>query len=176
MERTHRLYLDEQISADGFARTYGPLEQRLKQIEDQVPALQGEADFLKIQLSSGEESLSEARDLYGRWADLTFEEKCKIIDTIVERIDFDGSEVAISLAWIPSSAELASKGQRNLTDSSRGFSMPAAQALTCKIAGKCECRCFCRRTRHPEALHIYRIPQRRPKLLCGNRLVNGPLS
>jgi site-specific DNA recombinase len=119
MHQTHRLYLDGQIGAEGFSRTYGPLEERFKQLEDEIPKLQCEVDFLKIQLASSEEVLSEARDLYGRWSDLTFDEKRKIVETIVERIEIDRTDVAISLAWFPSSAELVAKGQRNSTDSSR---------------------------------------------------------
>jgi site-specific DNA recombinase len=119
MERTHRLYLDERISADGFSRTYSPLEERFKQLDDEVPKLQAELDFLRIQLASSQEVLAEARDLYSRWSDLTVEEKRHIVESIAKRITVDGSEVTIDLCWMPSSAELVATGQRNFRDSSR---------------------------------------------------------
>ncbi len=128
MDRTHRLYLGEQISADGFGRTYRPLEERFKQLDDEIPKLQAELDFLRIQLASSEEVVAESRDLYARWADLTPEEKRRIIETVVERIEFDGAEVAIDLAWFPASVETRS----NLATKPHGF----IAATSTKRAGK----------------------------------------
>jgi len=48
MDKTYRLYIDDKITAEGFGQRYKPMEERLKQIEDQFPELQGEIDFLKI--------------------------------------------------------------------------------------------------------------------------------
>jgi site-specific DNA recombinase len=104
MEQTHRLYLDGKISGDGFDRTYRPLEARFQQLEAEVPTLQGEIDFARIRRLSSEEVVSEAEDLLKRWDKFTHEEKRSIVETAVERIDFDGAEVAIALAWFPRSA------------------------------------------------------------------------
>jgi site-specific DNA recombinase len=79
MEKVYRLYVSDQISVEGFGRTYKPLEERLKAIDDELPRLQAELDFIRIQNLSRDEIISEAQDLYGRWADLTSEESARLL-------------------------------------------------------------------------------------------------
>jgi hypothetical protein len=62
MQKVYRLFVSDKISDDGFALQYRPLEERLKQIQDELPRLQGEVDFKTIQLLSGDQILSEAKD------------------------------------------------------------------------------------------------------------------
>ncbi|MBN1549948.1 hypothetical protein JW979_00705, partial [bacterium] len=111
MDKLYGLYLDEKISKDGFGERYQPLEERLRQIDDQMPELQGEIDFLRIQYLSSDEILHEARDLYSRWKQLSFDEKKKIIETITEKITIGKGDIEINLCYIPSSWELVTKGQ-----------------------------------------------------------------
>ena len=98
MDKVYKLYVSDQISADGFGRTYKPLEERLKALDDQLPRLQAELDFLAIQNLSRDEIISEAQDLYGRWSDLLPEEKRQIVENVVERITIGKEDVAIDLA------------------------------------------------------------------------------
>jgi hypothetical protein len=44
-------------------------------LDEEIPRLQGEIDFLKIQHLSKEQLVSEAEDLYTRWDDLSPEDK-----------------------------------------------------------------------------------------------------
>ncbi len=67
IDKTFELYYSDKLTKDGFGEKYSPLEERLKQLKDQIPELQGEIDFLKIQYLSSDEVLSEAQDLYSRW-------------------------------------------------------------------------------------------------------------
>ena len=119
MDKTYKLYLDDQITKEGFGTRYKPLELRLKQIDDQIPELQGEIDFLKIQCVSRDEVLNEAKDLYSRWQQLSAEEKRKIVESITEKIIVGTEDVAINLCYLPSPAsapaspELMASGQRN---------------------------------------------------------------
>ncbi|HEY4505173.1 MAG TPA: helix-turn-helix domain-containing protein [Candidatus Paceibacterota bacterium] len=108
MEKVYKLYVSDQISADGFGRTYKPLEERLKALDDQLPRLQAELDFLRIKNLSRDEIVSEAQDLYGRWSDLLPEEKRQIIENVVDRITID-------LSYVPSPSEIATKRQRDHT-------------------------------------------------------------
>ena len=79
MEKVYRLYLDDEITPRGFGTSYKPLEGRLGQIEDQLPQLQAEIDFLRIQSLFSEQLLMEAQDLYSRREDLSPEEKRRIV-------------------------------------------------------------------------------------------------
>jgi site-specific DNA recombinase len=91
----------------------------LKQINGQIPEIQGEIDFLKIQFLSSDQIFNEAKDLYSRWRQLTFEEKRRIIENITEKIHVDKEEVTINLTYLPSSLEMMAKEQRNLRGSWR---------------------------------------------------------
>lgn len=112
MEKIYKLYVSDQISADGFGRTYKPLEERLKALDDELPRLQAELDFLRIQNLSRDEIIAEAQDLYRRWTDLLPEEKRQIVENVVERISIGKDSVAIDLAYLPTSSEIATKRQR----------------------------------------------------------------
>lgn len=114
MSSVLRLHLDGKISDDGFSREYQPLEERLKQLEDRIPELQGELDFLKIQRISSDEIVSEARDLSSRWPSLDRAEKRRIIEQITDRITVGKDEVAIDLVYLPSSSKIMTKEDSNL--------------------------------------------------------------
>lgn len=112
MDKIYRAYVNDEISMEGFGRSYRPLEERLKQLEEESPRLQGELDFLKIQYLSRDEILSEARDLYTRWPVLSSEEKRQIVENVVDRVTVGEDEVAIDLCYLPSSSEIMAKGAR----------------------------------------------------------------
>ena len=119
MDKTYRLYLSDQISPEGFGRTYRPLEERLKGMEEELPRLQGELDFLKVQYLGQDEILAETRDLYDRWPSLAAEEKRAIIEAIVNRIQVGKEVVEIDLSTFPGSSEVAAERQHNARGSSR---------------------------------------------------------
>ena len=119
MDKTYQLYLDGVISSAGFGERYGPLEIRAKQLDEEIPRLQGETDFLAIQSLSSEEIVSEAQDLYGRWDTLALPEKRAIAESVVERITVSADTVAIDLFYSPPSPQTAVIGQHNYMDSSR---------------------------------------------------------
>jgi site-specific DNA recombinase len=118
MDKLLRLYMADQISPDGFGRENRPLEEQLRQLEEQIPGLQGEIDFLRIQYLSSDQIFTEAQNVYTRWPDLEFEEKRHIVENIVEKIIIGKDDVTIELCYLPSSSEVMAKEQRNLTGSS----------------------------------------------------------
>ena len=101
MDRVMQLYLADQISKDGFGREYRPMEERRKQLEDQIPALQGELDFFRIQHLSRDEVVSESQDLASRWSDLTSDEKRELVENITERITVGTDEIHIEVLHLP---------------------------------------------------------------------------
>jgi site-specific DNA recombinase len=117
MEKIYRAYISKEITMEGFGRHYKPLEERLKQIDGQIPEVQGGIDFLKIQYISSDQIFNEAKDLYSRWPQLMPEEKRKIIENITEKITIGNEDVTINLTYLPSSSELMASGQRNHRDS-----------------------------------------------------------
>jgi len=116
MNKIYKVYINEEISMDSFGRHYRPLEERIKQIDNQIPELQGEIDFLKIQYLSSDQILNEAKDLSSRWPELTPEEKRNIAENITENIIIGKDDININLCYLPSS-KTAAKEQRNQRDS-----------------------------------------------------------
>jgi len=82
IDGVYELYLADKITKDGFSLKYDPLEKQLKQLEEQIPRVQGELDFLKIQHLSSDQIISEAKDLYTRWPSLELKEKRQIVASI----------------------------------------------------------------------------------------------
>ncbi len=117
MDKVYKLYIQEKISSDGFGTRYRPLEERLKQLEDKIPEVQAEIDFLKIQYLSSDQIFNQARDLYSQWDELTFEEKRKIVESVTEKIIIGKEDVTIHLCYLPSSETVATR-QHNFMGSS----------------------------------------------------------
>jgi len=106
MARTHRLYLDGQIPLESFGGYHKPLEERLRQLQVELPKLEAEFDHLNIDGISVDQVLSEARGLYSRWPSLPVEEKQRIVQSIAESITVRKDEIDITLSHLPSSEEL----------------------------------------------------------------------
>ena len=70
MHRTHRLYFEEQITAQGFGDFYKPAEERLNQLNVELPKLEAEVDFLKVNKLSADDVIHEATTLHDRWPKL----------------------------------------------------------------------------------------------------------
>lgn len=96
------LRLDGDLSKEAFPKEYKPLEERFLQLEQQLPELEAEVDFLKIQYLSSDTVLQEAKNLYERWPTLPFEEKRNIIEVITDNITIGKSDINISLSYLPS--------------------------------------------------------------------------
>lgn len=48
MDKVYRAYIDDEIDMKSFGSQYRPLEKRRNQVEEKIPELQAEIDFLKI--------------------------------------------------------------------------------------------------------------------------------
>ena len=85
-DKLYRLYLDDCLTPEAFGRRNTPLEERLQQLGEELPRLQGEIDFQRINNLASEEVVTEAQDLYSHWHDLSPEERRSIIENLVQRI------------------------------------------------------------------------------------------
>ena len=112
MDKLYDLYLADEVTKEGFGYKYRPMEKRLKELGDQIPNLQGEIDFLKIQYLSSDEIISEAKDLHDRWPKLSQDEKRSIVENITEKIEVSADEVVINLCYLPTPSEMGADRQR----------------------------------------------------------------
>jgi site-specific DNA recombinase len=104
MDKLYRLYQDEGLSAKSFRDRHRPLEERAEQLDSEIPRLQGEVDFLKIQQLSAADFVGEAGSLYSRWPELSFDERRQIVEHVVERIVVGKDEIEINLFYEPPTA------------------------------------------------------------------------
>jgi len=105
MDRVYELYSEGQMTPAGFGARYRPLEERLAQIDGQLPAAQAALDIMRINTLSSAEILSEARDLHGRWPTLGHTEKKTIVEAITEKIVIGKETVDIHLHYLPGPGE-----------------------------------------------------------------------
>ncbi len=106
--------LNSEITRDNFMLHHKPLEERMGQLDAQIPELQASVDFLKIQFLSSDTVLQEAKDLYTRWPDLSFENKRTIVEVITDKITVGTEVINIKLSYLPSISGNAGKSQTNL--------------------------------------------------------------
>ena len=113
MKQTHEIYLAKQISVEGFGDLYKPLEQRLTQLQSELPKLEAEIDMMKVNNLSADEVLSEANQLYSRWPQLPAEAKRKIVEGILEKaVIGPGDTIELTLSYLPTSEEMVHSQQR----------------------------------------------------------------
>ena len=112
MTRTHWLYIQEQITAQGFGDFYKPAEERLNQLLTELPKLEAEVDFLKVNKLSADDVLHEAAALYERWPKMAVAEKRKIVEAIIEKVVIGDGEINITYSYLPSSEEQCKNQQR----------------------------------------------------------------
>jgi len=112
------LYSEGILSKNDFTAFYSPLKEQLSQLEDQLPVLEAELDFFRIQQVSSDTILDDVKSIYDNWTRLPFDEKRTIVETITERIEIDTDSINISLAYLPEphlSSETLEKGTATMS-------------------------------------------------------------
>jgi site-specific DNA recombinase len=104
-DRLYQLYQDGQIDTKGFGDRYKPLNERLQQLNEELPIRQAEVDFHHIHELSVETVLDEARTLYDVWPKMELEEKRKVVEALVEKLVVGREEIEITLKAAISSEE-----------------------------------------------------------------------
>ena len=118
MKRTHQLYIQEQITPQGFGDFYKPAENRLNQLLAELPKVEAEVDLLKVNKLSADDVLHEANTLYERWPKLPFQDRRKIVEALIDKITIGDGEIDLTFSHLPSSEELC-KSQHKLISKCR---------------------------------------------------------
>ncbi len=106
--------LNGEMTKENFILHHKPLEERMQQLDAQLPELQASVDFIKIQYLSSETVLQGAKDLYHQWPLIPFEEKRSIVEIITDKITVGKEDINIKLAYLPSISGNPGKSQINL--------------------------------------------------------------
>ncbi|MCG3198786.1 MAG: hypothetical protein GHCLOJNM_03293 [bacterium] len=111
MDKVYHLYLKDRITGEGFGAKYRPMEERLAQLEDEIPRLEAECDYIRISHLSEEQILEEARNLSAQWPHMEFDEKRRLVEAITESIKIGENSVEINLFYLPALKNTANRQQ-----------------------------------------------------------------
>ena len=114
MDELIDLRLSVGLSNDHFAERYKPLDEQVVQLDKSIPELQGEIDYLRIQMNSSDYVMNGVKSLYTDWNELEFTQKRAIAEIVTEYIIVGQDTIDIALAYLPSSLQTS---QRNFRDS-----------------------------------------------------------
>jgi site-specific DNA recombinase len=117
-EKVYRLYMDDGLTSEQFKERYQPLDERKKQIEAEIPKAEADLSLLKIDGLSRDYIMDEARDLHSCWPTMAPDEKRRIVEILVKRIDIGTDEINFALCYLPSFREMTNR-QRTLRGSWR---------------------------------------------------------
>jgi site-specific DNA recombinase len=101
MEQLVNMRLDGELDKEAFAELYKPIETQVVQMNAQLPELESEIDFKRIQRLSADTALTEAKSLYDQWGDMTFDQKRGIVETITSQIVIGKEDIDIKFAYQP---------------------------------------------------------------------------
>ncbi len=105
MRKTYDLYLAGQLSVQGFGDLYRPVEERVRQLETELPKLEAEVGGLQAKRPTAQAVMAEAIDLYDRWPRLPLDDRRKIAETLCEKIVIGEGHINITYSFTPVSKE-----------------------------------------------------------------------
>ncbi|MCE9608861.1 MAG: recombinase family protein [Chthoniobacter sp.] len=114
MTKTHQLYLAGAASVERFKELNDPLEDRLRQLQEERVRLQAEVDVGRADTLSAEAVVEEALKLQELWPALDLERKRQIVQSLVQSItvDVDARRITLIFTCLPSSEETTNIQQR----------------------------------------------------------------
>lgn len=118
-EKLYRLYQDDGLTTAGFKERNQPLAARTEQLADEVPRLQAEIDFLRIERYSAADISSRGRDYYAGWGGYSFEEKRQMVETVVSQITLGKEEISFEMNHLLAPPESVAQGAGNPTGAPR---------------------------------------------------------
>ena len=111
------LRLEGGLSKDRYMEQYNPLEERLQQLDKQLPQLEAEIDIRSMQLLSSDVVITEAKTLLSEWEQMEFDQKRIIVETITTCIEIGKEDITITLAYDPTLPQNPKKCSHHHRDS-----------------------------------------------------------
>ncbi len=117
MDKLIELHTKNQIPTERFGEYYSPIDLQLRQIEETIPEVQGQLDFLKIQQLNGDHILENADNLYDRWPKLPQEAKRQIVEELTDSVVIGDEDISIKFSFTPSLLQNTPTSQHIVMDS-----------------------------------------------------------
>jgi site-specific DNA recombinase len=112
---------DQTIDRSTFTERFLPLKERKENIQEEIPRIQAELDYLETSSISKDYLIEQATTFASMWPVLNYTEKTKLIDELVEKIEIQNDTLHFTLTYTPPFRALG-KGVHN----SRGSSLRPA--------------------------------------------------
>ncbi len=113
MDELVKLYLQKEIPNEGFGNHYNPLFDRSKELDEKIPILQAEIDFLLINNLNKDEILNEIQHYCDQWKSLDFATKRTIVETITNKIIIGKEEISIHFHYVSDDRKFIQNGIQN---------------------------------------------------------------
>jgi site-specific DNA recombinase len=97
------LFQSGRLDDEGFSKRYEPLKIRLQKLQAEQSKLNQQAQRLESDLTRGEEALIETQDIASRYPNLAFNDRRRLVETVVERVTVDDDSVEFSYLFNPRS-------------------------------------------------------------------------
>lgn len=110
---------DGDLDKASFQEEYKPLEARIAQLNDELPALEAAMSLAQVQRQSAETVIDDAKTLYEQWEIMPFEQKRGIVETVVRQIVIGSDTVEIAFDYDPAPLGNGADYRRDHTDSSK---------------------------------------------------------
>ena len=85
---------------------------RLNQLVAELPKLEAEVDFLKVNKLSANDVVHESATLHERWPSMPTEDKRKVLEALIEKVVIGEKDIDITYSYLPSSEELCNTQQK----------------------------------------------------------------
>ncbi|MBS7565583.1 recombinase family protein [Mucilaginibacter sp. Bleaf8] len=109
MDELVPLRVSGDLDKEHFAEIYQPLVTQVHQLDRSIPELQAEIDLKRVQVTSADHVLKEAKGLYKAWSSMLFSQKRPIVETITEYITIGKETIDVGIHHVSSSSKLTSQ-------------------------------------------------------------------
>ncbi len=113
-DKLFKLYNSDGLTIDQFKTRFAPLDARRQQLEEEVPKTEGLIAAATIEGLSTQQIMSDAKDLYERWPNMTQQQKRNAVELLVHQIVVKENEVEIAFAYLPTLEEMGKRGRNQV--------------------------------------------------------------
>ena len=95
------LHSSGRLDDAAFSKRYQPLKVRIENLQAEQIKLKAKAKALTLEISRGREAIIETQNINQRYPSLTFNQKRRLVETVVERLTVDDETVTFSYLFNP---------------------------------------------------------------------------
>lgn len=106
IDKLFNFVLDDKMNKDTFSERIIKMQKRKKQVEDEIPRLEGEIDFMKTSNIGKSHVLTQASTLYSLWDNIDMDNRVKIVKEILSQVIVTKQEVVFEFFYLSEFMEL----------------------------------------------------------------------